>query len=670
MKKLSLLKPNMQTVYLNRGKGEEINYLEINPELSKKDLENDIALGATHFEEVLKLANKRPTQMVIVDCTNQEQGLMAATYLAGVYNEADNIEIERDKGYHVEYTKDRVEFNEDDYNMINPEDLMEDYFPQDCEEEENGEVWHESAYKLPVIDGEDLRHLYENEFTNVPFAQNNFFMSGTAHNPNRKPYWMSLNKEPVCVVVNMKSTPGFYGVNLDISYLNKSLKRFAKNRHVYLVCVHNEFSQEELNEGEDQDVLFFSPTKRFRQSIYELILEYTAALMEVKFDVTKAMTYCKNLFDGWAAKMGVGFAKGFPKESLLKQILGIKNEAKSELIEKVFRYVLSQDGVGDILTKEDFEIISRFRLLGATDEDSNSKRHLKKMEEELVGLDEVKAQIHSIVDVMKYNKKRAMMGYGSGGFHNVHLMIGAPGTAKTTIAQIMGNIMMEEKLLPQNRFIAINGAELKGMFVGHSAPKTKAYFDNYDIILIDEAYSLTSDKDMDSFSQEALAQLIIEIEKHGLDKLIIFAGYGGADVDKKDNKMLQFLEANPGIRSRINSTIYFKSYSPEEMVDIVHCQAKNGNFVLSHEGDELIRKHFEKRCKCKDFGNGREARSLLENITMEAARRVMRVDERKQTKKMFKELIASDIERAVDKAKIAHQMQDGNKDEGFGFGMN
>lgn len=669
MKKLSILKPNKQTVYLNRGKGEEINYIEIAPGFSGKDLKNDIELGATHFEEVLNLANKRPSQMVIIDCTNEEQGLMAASYLAGVYNEADHIDFIGDKGYEVEYTKSKVELKETDYDMVCPEDLMDDYFPDN--EEENVEEWIESAYKLPVIKGDELKNLYENEYTNSPFAQNIFFVSGTAHNPRKKPYWMSLNKEPVCILVNIKQGSEFFGINLDISYLNKTLKRFVGNRHVYLVCVHDEFRQEEVNDDEEPGVMFYSPYSRFRQSIYELVLEYTAALMEIKLDETKSMRYYKNLFDGWASKMGVKLVKGFPKEPLLKQILSIKNEAKSELIEKIFRYVLSQDGVGDVLTKNDFEIISKFKLLGAREnEDGKSKVSLKKLEEELVGLDEVKAQIHSIVDVMKYNKKRSMMGYGSGGFHNVHLMIGAPGTAKTTIAKLMGNIMMEEKLLPQNRFISINGAELKGMFVGHSAPKTKAYFDNYDIIFIDEAYSLTSDKELDSFSQEALAQLVIEIEKHGLDKLIIFAGYGGVDVDKKDNKMLQFLQANPGIRSRINSTIYFKSYSPEEMVNIVHCQAKNGNYVLSHEGDELIRKHFENRCKSRDFGNGREGRSLLENITMAAASRIMSLDEKKQTKKMFKELTMSDIAQAVDKAKMAHQMQDGNSTEGFGFGMN
>ena len=95
----------------------------------------------------------------------------------------------------------------------------------------------------------------------------------------------------------------------------------------------------------------------------------------------------------------------------------------------------------------------------------------------------------------------------------------------------MGQMMFNEKLLPDNRYICINGAELKGKYVGHSAPNTKKLFENYDVIIIDEAYSIVEENGtMDSFGNEAIAQLIIELENHSTDKLIIFAGYGG-DVD-------------------------------------------------------------------------------------------------------------------------------------------
>ena len=172
---------------------------------------------------------------------------------------------------------------------------------------------------------------------------------------------------------------------------------------------------------------------------------------------------------------------------------------------------------------------------------------------------------------------------------------------------------------------------------------------------------------MDSFSQEALAQLIIELEKHGTDKLVMFAGYGGKNVSEKDNKMKQFLNANPGIRSRINSTIYFDSYTAEEMLAIVHSLAKNKNYILSHEGDELIKEYFAKRAKDADFGNGREARSFLENMTTHAARRTMNLPAQKITKKVLQELTLEDIKATIEQMSEAYSMQKGRGRSTCGF---
>ena len=119
------------------------------------------------------------------------------------------------------------------------------------------------------------------------------------------------------------------------------------------------------------------------------------------------------------------------------------------------------------------------------------------------------------------------------------------------------------------------------MYVGHSAPKTKALFEENDIIVIDEAYSLTGDRsEPDSFSREAIAQLVIELEEHAEDKLVIFAGYGGTDVDEKNNKMKEFIDANPGIKSRINSTFYFPSYTAPEMAEIFKKHAEISGYEL------------------------------------------------------------------------------------------
>ena len=663
MKKLSLLKPDKRQVFLEKGKGQSVNYLNIPKDIDVKTLEKDVQNGATHFKELLTVANKKPSRVVVIDCTNEEQGLMAVTYLAAIYNKKDKV---------VEY-----EYNPDEeFSTVGKfKDIKdyEDYFidavldnDPDVYCEDDLVEWEECAFSMPIITAKDILNDYNDPFNSSPFQENNFFVNGIGVNNNKIPYWYGLRREPICIIDDKRKGMVFSGGQ----NLSEKIERFSNNRHVFILNVHETYKNTQINMNEYDEEGGFNPYSENKQNLYTLILEHTAELIEVKSSPEELMEYHKCLFDNWAPALGVSLSKGFPKDKIFKQIIKMRTEEKSALIEKVYRYVINQDGVGHVLYPEDFSIISKFKVLGAaSDSEDDENKSLKKLESELIGLEEVKKQIYGMVEVMKYHKKRNAMGYGSSGYHNVHLMIGAPGTAKTTMAQLLGNIMMEQKLIPGNRFVSINGADLKGMYVGHSAPKTKAYFDSYDIIFIDEAYSLTSGNEMDSFSQEALAQLVIELEKHGLDKLVIFAGYGGIDVEKKDNKMLQFIEANPGIRSRINSTIYFKSYTPNEMVDIIHCLAKNGKFNLTHEGDDLIRDYFQKRYKKADFGNGREARSFIENVSYEAARRVMQLDEKKQTKKAMCELTLEDVKKAINRMEKAGKMQNGKGGNNVEFGF-
>lgn len=659
MKKLNLLKPNKKTVYLNYGKGQEVNYLEIDEYLKRESLEEDVKNGATQFKECLELAKKKPSQFVIIECDNEEEGLKAVHYLAAAYNEAEGeVCCEDLDSAPANCCEEKTLLDLSDFERDFEIDEDGDFAP--CEEDEYL-GWEESAYRIPIIPFGELTRYENDHFSRIPFSMNDTFSAGIAHNPQKEPYWLSLRREPVCIVANNYyfNSPFGFGGSGEEGCLCKELRRFEKNRHVYVVIIRNMNNCYEDDfddcfgddEWEEQDAT--------KQNICETILEYTASLITVKEEEKAKEKYYCELFDSWAEHFKVVFSKGFPKREVALQIARMNNPNKAALFEKVYRYVLNQENVGEVLKKEDFAILQKFKSLGLSAEKKPENVNLKKMEDTLVGLEEVKQQVYGIVDVMKYNKKRSQFGLGNGGYHNVHLMLGAPGTAKTTVAQYMGNIMMEQKLLPGNRFISINGAELKGMYVGHSAPKTKAYFDNYDIILIDEAYSITSDKEMDSFSNEAIAQLIIELEKHGMDKLVIFAGYGGMDVKQKENKMLEFLNANPGIRSRINSTICFKSYTPEEMVKIVHCHAKLGKYQLPKEADALIYSLFQKRCVLSDFGNGREARSLLENITMEAAKRVMRMDADKLNKRLLQQIKYEDVEKAVEKFEKAYKNQKG-----------
>ncbi len=384
--------------------------------------------------------------------------------------------------------------------------------------------------------------------------------------------------------------------------------------------------------------------------------------------------YYKLLFRGNFAARNISTKRGFSYDRLANIVAAILESEKCKLVENIVKYAVKDWKTPEErpIENKDFYFMDRFcrtASMAANGNAAEQKTAKDIMMKELIGMEDVKKQVINVVNVMKYNRIREKMGISGSRYHNVHVMLGAPGTAKTTVAQLMGQIMVEERLLADNRFTCINGAELKGMYVGHSAPRTKALFENYDIIVIDEAYSLVGDRgENDSYTKEALAQLIIELENHSADKLVIFAGYGGKKVNDKNNKMKDFLDANPGIKSRITSTIYFDSYSPDEMVQIFFRLAKNGHYLLDENCGEMLRAHFEKRVLDDNFGNGREARSLLETAVIYTAGRVLAQNKKTYTRKDMQIITCEDVRKAIEQSEYAYSIQNARQmPKSFGF---
>lgn len=241
----------------------------------------------------------------------------------------------------------------------------------------------------------------------------------------------------------------------------------------------------------------------------------------------------------------------------------------------------------------------------------------------IVGQQEMKETLCKLGAVFSYSQKRRMYDLNTAEIHKVFAFIGPPGTAKTTAARYFARMMSEEGVLSGHRIAYVTGTQLKAKYVGQTAAKVHDIFMDNDIIIIDEAYSLVNYNETsrtDSFSQEALAQLCIEVEDHSHDKLIIFAGYGG-DIDDKHNKMKKFLDENPGISSRITFTVNFSSYNETEMLDIFELLAGNANYRLEEGWRDILVEFFKERIKAPNFGNGREARRLLEHCMSIAAQR-------------------------------------------------
>lgn len=646
MKKLNLIKPDLITTYSKSGKGQEVNYLNVDPTLSLAKLKADVKNGAAPFAELVKYAENGAQRFSIINAKSYEEALMAVEYLAAI---ASDTHCEKDtpdvhEKIDMEFDDDISDFyyDNDDYVFYNDEDMLDD---------ETQNIF-DNPLHIPVVSSDAVNRYLINHDTcmgNGPFA-----MAGWNAAPPEDPYWLNVNTTPICIYQKLSE-----GVFSGFYQLTKIMHRFESNNRVYLLVIND------LETDNEQDYKCLK--KDLEVAVCEITLSYVAGMVDIKTSEENRNKFYLTIFESLISAHDRKLSNAFPKAEIVKKITNINNSNKIELIDKVIRYVISQHNE-KILTRDHFEVLAKFKVLGYDDtKSSNTKKN--SLDTDLVGMDYVKEQIKSIVNVMKYSKRRQSMGLGSCGYHNVHMLIGAPGTAKTTVAKLLAKMMMDEKLLPGNRFKSVNGADLKGMYVGHSAPKVHALFQENDVIFIDEAYSIHTEGENDSFAEEAIAQLIIELENHGMDKLVIFAGYGGSKVSDNDNKMKKFIDANPGIRSRINSTIYFDSYTPEQVTDIFYAMAASNKLIVDKAVRNEIVNYFQERTLDRNFGNGREARSLLENVMVEAAARTMKLPSNKVTKRALSTIMKEDVRKAINKMKYSYDQQKGQEKKACGFAV-
>lgn len=618
MNRISILKADIRKGIMKNEQADKFKYLSIPNGVGKNDLKRDIKLGAVHFKDLLKkIEKKKDSKYVVINTSNLEMGYVAISYLAACYNEKKGVDYE-------------------------------DYTVND--EKEGIEYWIENDYQIPIIEEYELNIFNDN--INNPFAFGDIFAQGNCSSKKNTPYWLECTNSPVCVV--MKETGGMMGCN-GYDVIDK-MDIFNNNERVYILIEKPDYSWWSDDYAREDEGEFYDDGRM--EKAKALILNYIADDVVVKLDKDNAKKYYSQILKGFFMENNIVVNKGFSYAKIINIITAMREANKCELIEKIVKYAIKdidEDEEEKKLTDKDFDFIDRFVKVRIKKDNSKESTE-KKINTELVGMESVKEQIIDVVNVMRFNKMRINMNIGGATYHNVHAMLGAPGTAKTTMAKLMGQMMVEKGLLQDNRFICVNGAELKGKYVGHSAPKTKSLFENYDIIVIDEAYSLVDSKgDIDSFSNEALAQLIIELEEHSMDKLVVFTGYGGKNVTDKNNKMRSFFDANPGIKSRITSTIYFDSYTPEEMVKIFYNMAKVKNFKVDENAKDILYTYFSKRVKDDNFGNGREARSLLETCVLFGAKRLFEKEKKHYTKTQMQTLILDDIINAIKRVELANK---------------
>lgn len=228
----------------------------------------------------------------------------------------------------------------------------------------------------------------------------------------------------------------------------------------------------------------------------------------------------------------------------------------------------------------------------------------------LIGLEAVKENINSFVSLARTQIRRRELGLPNQHPTLTFVFLGPSGTGKTTVARLLGRIFQYLGLLERGHTIETSRADLVAGYIGQTAEKTRSQvlraIDG--MLFIDEAYALTPEGNsaFTDFGQEAIQELLTQMENNRTRLAVVFAGY--------ENEMDRFLDSNPGIRSRVSETLNFEAYSAQDLLRIFHSLCEQNGYVLSGDVDNLLINFFEQNLRRENSGQARGARNLFNKI--------------------------------------------------------
>ncbi|MFJ1594131.1 right-handed parallel beta-helix repeat-containing protein [Kitasatospora albolonga] len=239
----------------------------------------------------------------------------------------------------------------------------------------------------------------------------------------------------------------------------------------------------------------------------------------------------------------------------------------------------------------------------------------------LVGLDSVKREVRALTDMIEVGRRRQEAGLKAASVRRHLVFTGSPGTGKTTVARLYGEILASLGVLERGHLVEVSRVDLVGEHIGSTAIRTQEAFDRArgGVLFVDEAYALSPEDSGRDFGREAIDTLVKLMEDHRDAVVVIVAGY--------THEMERFLTVNPGVASRFSRTITFSDYVPDELLRIVEQQAEEHEYSLADGTGEALLKYFTELPKGPAFGNGRTARQTFESMVERHAGRVAQLAE-------------------------------------------
>ena len=348
-----------------------------------------------------------------------------------------------------------------------------------------------------------------------------------------------------------------------------------------------------------------------------------------------------------ANEMTLGLTDLNDYDFYFKHILDqIDKELSKKYMVLLYRFASVVAKADGKITKEEEEWLSQLLAMTEADKDSDkaqpdsriSQGGSNPMEEleSLIGLTSVKKDVVSLANFIKMKKMREEKGLKAPNISYHCIFNGNPGTGKTTVARILANIFKELGILKSGHLVETDRSGLVAEYVGQTAVKTNKIIDSAldGVLFIDEAYTLVGGQN--DYGKEAIATLLKRMEDDRERLIVILAGYS--------KEMEEFINSNPGLRSRFNRNILFPDYTSSELFDIFQLNASKNEYVTNEEANQYLKKKLEivVQNKQKDFGNARYIRNYFELAIEHQANRL--AAELDLTPEKISELTIEDID--------------------------
>lgn len=404
----------------------------------------------------------------------------------------------------------------------------------------------------------------------------------------------------------------------------------------------------------DEDILFESETRNYKwrwSGIVNIIKRYASSVVTI-ISMDNASMNTRNKII--SSLHGIALIKFYDQEykgesavdcfcEIARQNGTNAPESEIEKIRKSDRtyskralQTIYSDWYNEYVATVQFpEYTAYFNGKGGEDDTLNEKSAYDKLSE-MIGLGNVKKVIDGAINYFKLQKEYKERGidFARPAMHMV--FSGNPGTAKTTVARLLAQILRDNKVLSRGELVEVGRADLVGEYVGQTAPQVKEVFRRAkgSVLFIDEAYSLLDDK-KGLYGDEAINTIVQEMENARDDTIVIFAGY--------KNEMEEFVERNPGLSSRIAFHVDFDDYSEDELLAITKLLARQNSIIIDESCDQKLLDIYKNARQNPSFGNGRYARNVLEKAKLNQASRIAKQDIEYLSNEQLKTIVAADI---------------------------